>query len=146
MSYTYYQELTRIYKSDKQTLGQIDVVCDQTGQIVFTCFSLELPDLNNDGIENNERQKSCIADGEYPMTKENHKKFGWCYRIHDVKGRDGVLEHSGTNFDHTLGCILPATDQKDLNADGHLDNTASKKALAQLVKYNTHKIVIWTRP
>lgn len=136
-------ELCRVYKNDKQTLGQIDIF--NKGKLLFTCFSLELPDLNNDGIENNERQKSCIPDGTYKLTKENHKKFGWCYRVHNVPGRDGVLIHSGTNFTHTLGCILPATNQKDLNGDGELDNTESRKALAKLVEYDLTEITIYTR-
>lgn len=140
----YTAELCRNLKNDKQTLGQIDVVDNVKKEIVFTCYSLELPDLNNDGIPDNERQKSCIPDGIYKITKENHKKFGWCYRMHDVPGRDGVLIHGGTNFTHTLGCILPATEHKDLNGDGQLDNVSSKKALAELVKYDLKSIYIYS--
>lgn len=131
--------LTRVFKDDKQTLGEI--TCGDV-----TVFSLELPDLNNDGIPNNERQKSCIPDGLYRTTLENHKKFGWCYRVHGVPGRDGVLIHSGTNFTHTLGCILPGLSQKDLNGDRLLDNVSSKAALAELVKCNFGSIEITTRP
>lgn len=119
------------------------------GEIVcgdVTVFSLELPDLNNDGIPDNERQKSCIPEGLYRTTLENHKKFGWCYRVHGVPGRDGVLIHSGTSFTHTLGCILPGSDQKDLNADGYLDNVSSKAALAKLVACNFTTLEIVTRP
>lgn len=150
----YYAELCRTYKNDKQTLGQIDVIDGSVvlmsmppkPNIVFTCFSLELPDKNNDGIADNEVRESCIPDGEYEMTLEDHPKFGWCYRLHNVPGRSGVLMHSGTNFTHTLGCILPGTDQKDLNKDGELDNTASKAALAKLVEFKLTRIKIWTRP
>ncbi len=150
----YYAELCRTYKNDKQTLGQIDVIDSSIDLlsmpakpcIVFTCFSLELPDKNTDGIADNEVRESCIPDGEYKMTLENHKKFGWCYRIHDVPGRSGVLMHSGTNFTHTLGCILPGMDQKDLNGDGELDNTSSRIALAKLVEFDIKRIKIYTRP
>ena len=127
-------ELCRVYKTDKETLGQIDVF-----EAGFTCYSLELPDLNN------QRQISCIPDGTYKLTLENHKKFGWCYRLHDVPNRDGVLIHGGTYFTHTHGCILPAMEQKDLNGDGEIDNVSSKKALAELVKHNLTSIKIWTR-
>jgi len=139
----YTAELCRTFRNDKQVLGQIDVL-DENG-IVFTCFSLELPDLNHDGITDNERRESCILEGIYKIKKENHKKFGWCYRVYDVPNRDGVLIHAGVNFTHTLGCILPATNQKDLNKDGELDNTESKKALAKLVEYDLNEINIYYR-
>lgn len=132
-------ELCRVWLDEKQTLGEI--TCGDV-----TVFSLELPDLNNDGIPDNERRQSCIPEGTYRCTRENHKKFGWCYRLHDVPGRDGVLIHSGTNFTHTLGCILPALDQKDLTKDGLLDNVSSKAALAKLTALNFTSIKIWTRP
>lgn len=132
-------ELCRVWLDEKQTLGEI--TCEDV-----TVFSLELPNLNNDGIPDNERRQSCIPDGTYKCTRENHKKFGWCYRLHDVPGRDGVLIHSGVTYEHTLGCILPALDQKDLNKDGLLDNVSSKAALAKLTALNFTSIKIWTRP
>jgi hypothetical protein len=140
----YYAELCRVSKIGPQTLGQIDVI-DSAGRIVFTCFSIELPDLNDDGIEGNEVRQSCIADGEYRLTFENHMKFGPCYRVHGVPARSGVLIHGGTYHTHTLGCILPAMDQKDINGDGYPDNVSSKKALAELVRYKLEKIRIYTR-
>lgn len=127
--------LTRTFKTDKQILGQIDA-----GDVKV--YSLELPDLNNDGIEGNEVRKSCIPVGVYPVTKENHKKFGWCYRVHDVPGRSGILIHGGTHYKHTLGCILPGMDHKDINNDGHLDNVSSKKALGLLLDQNITELEV----
>lgn len=140
-------ELCRVWLDEKQTLGQIDVIDPDVSllsmppkpSIVFTCFTLELP------WKNNERRVSCIPDGTYKCARENHKKFGWCYRLHDVPGRDGVLIHSGTNYTHTLGCILPALDQKDLNGDGLLDNVSRRAALAKLTALNFTEIKIYTR-
>lgn len=125
-------KLCRVFKDEKQTLGELSI--DN-----FTCFSLELPDKNN------ERRISCIPEGIYKVTKENHPKFGWCFRLHNVPNRDGVLIHSGTYFTHTLGCILPAMDQKDLNGDGLPDNVSSKKALANLCQFDIDEIEIYTR-
>lgn len=133
-------ELCRVSKTDKQTLGQIDVF--EKG---FTCYSLELPDLNSDGIEGNETRKSCIPCGTYVIRKENHLKFGWCYRVYDVPGRAGVLIHSGTYFSHTLGCILPAMEQKDLNKDGEPDNVSSRKALDKLIEFDLDELYIYDR-
>lgn len=126
-------ELCRIWRDEKQTLGEI--TCGDV-----TVFCLELP------CRNNERRISCVPDGIYKCTLENHSKFGWCYRLHNVPDRDGVLIHSGTYFTHTLGCILPSLSQKDLNGDGLLDNVSSKAALAKLTALNFTEIKIWTRP
>jgi len=126
-------ELCRVFLDEKQTLGEI--TCGDV-----TVYSLELP------WKNNERRVSCIPDGLYKCTRENHKKFGWCYRLHNVPNRDGVLIHSGTTFEHTLGCILPALNQKDINGDGLPDNVSSKAALAKLTALNFTEINIWTRP
>jgi len=134
-------DLCRIWKDEKQTLGELSV-----DDVVV--YSLERPDLNNDGIDGNEKQKSCIPDGRYPITYiKNHKKFGNCFLVHNVPGRSGIMMHSGTHYKHTLGCILPALDQKDITGDGILDNTSSKAALKKLfnVKGITH-INVWTRP
>lgn len=137
-------ELCRVFRDEKQTLGQLDVINTTVHSnetcVRFTCYSLELPWLDN------EKRISCIIDGVYKVTKENHKKFGWCFRLHDVPNRDGVLIHAGTTFEHTLGCILPASEQEDITKDGILDNTGSRKALAKLCEYNITSINIWTRP
>jgi len=144
----YTLELCRVLDDGKQTLGQFDVVDESVAlfsmppkpSIVFTCFCLELP------WRNNEFQISCIPAGEYPVRKFNSPKFGLCFAIDNVPNRTQVRIHSGVNFKHTLGCQLPGMDQKDLDGDGHLDNVSSKKALAELLKYNITKIKIYYRP
>jgi hypothetical protein len=136
----YALDLCRVLDDGKQTLGQFDVVDNDTQLIVFTCFCLELP------WKNNEFQVSCIPAGEYRVVKHVSKKFKECYWIKDIPDRSAVLIHGGTNFTHTHGCILPAMDQSDLDKDGHLDNTSSKKALAKLLTYNITKIKIYYRP
>lgn len=132
-------ELCRVFKDVKQTLGEMSV-----GD--FTCFSLELPDLNNDGIPDNEKQKSCIPDGTYPVIRHRSEKFGDCFWVQNVPGRDAILIHGGTHYGHTHGCILPGTFQRDITKDGLPDNVESKKALAGLLKFNITSIKIWTRP
>lgn len=140
-------ELCRVWLDEKQTLGQIDVIDPDVSllsmppkpSIVFTCFTLELP------WKNNERRVSCIPDGTYKCTRENHKKFGWCYRLHDVPNRDGILIHPLTNHTQSLGCIGPALDQKDMNGDGLLDNVSSRAAMAKLTALNFTEIKIYTR-
>ena len=139
MTDEYQLDLCRIWKDEKQTLGEMSV-----GD--FKCFSLELPDLNNDGIENNETRRSCIPDGVYRVERYISAKFKECFWVKNVPGRQAILIHAGTHKDHTLGCILPGTNQKDITGDGLLDNVESKKALTELLKYNITSIKVWTRP
>lgn len=127
--------LYRKSKTVRETLGEL-----QVGD--FSCFTLELPDLNNDGIEGNETRKSCIPEGTYKVIRHKSPKFGDTFWIQDVPGRSAILIHPGNYFSHTLGCILVGTDQKDMNKDGHLDNVASKKAMAELLKYDITEIEI----
>lgn len=126
-------KLIRIVDTGRQTLGEI-----QVGE--FSCFSLELP------WKDNHRQISCIPAGIYTVRKFNSPKFGLCYAVDNVPNRSQVRIHAGTYFKHTLGCILPGTDQKDLNRDGELDNISSKHALAALLELDITEIEINYRP
>lgn len=130
-------KLFRIFKDTKQTLGEL-----QVGD--FSCFTLELPDLNDDGIENNEVRRSCIPDGTYRVTKHTSPKFGKTFWVRDVEGRTAILIHPGNYHYHTLGCILVGTDQKDLNSDGLIDNVSSKKAMSKLLEYDITELEIVT--
>ena len=129
--------LTRISKQEDRTLGQLDV-----GD--FSCFTLELPDLNNDGIEGNEVRRSCIPEGVYPVKRHNSPKFGNCFWIQDVPGRSAILIHPGNYPRHTLGCILVGTDQKDVDKDGLIDNVSSTKAMKNLLEYDITEIEVKT--
>lgn len=129
--------LTRKSKTDKQTLGQLDV-----GD--FSCFTLELPDLNNDGIEGNEVRSSCIPEGIYKVKRHNSPKFGRTFWIQDVPGRSAILIHPGNYYYHTLGCVLVGLDQKDVNKDGLIDNVSSKAAMEKLLEYDITEIEVKT--
>lgn len=94
--------LFRFKSNDQGTQG---VIVTDT---VFSCRTLELP------WRNNQRNISCIPDGEYETIPINSRKFGNVYWLKNVKGRSGVLIHSG-NFagdidkgykTHVQGCIL----------------------------------------
>ena len=130
-------KLFRIFKDEKQTLGEI-----QIGDL--SLFTLELPDLNNDGIDNNEVRKSCIPEGIYRVKKHNSPKFGKTFWVKDVPGRSAILIHPGNYHYHTLGCILVGLDQEDLNGDGLIDNKSSKKAMGFLLEYDITELEIVT--
>lgn len=127
--------LIRTMKEDRQTLGEL-----QVGD--FKCYTLELPDLNNDGIEGNEVRKSCIPDGTYPVKAHTSPKFGRTFWIKEVPGRTAILIHAGNFHRHTLGCVLVGSDHKDVNDDGYLDVVNSKKTMEQLIKFDIDEIEV----
>lgn len=129
--------LYRISKTDKQTLGEL-----QVGDV--SVFTLELPDLNNDGIVGNEVRKSCIPEGTYRVTRHTSPKFGKTFWVRDVPGRSAILIHPGNYYYHTLGCILVGIDQKDINKDGLIDNVSSKKAMEILLENDITELEVKT--
>ncbi len=129
--------LTRISKTSKSTLGQIVV-----GPL--TLFTLELPDLNHDGIIHNEFRKSCIPDGHYTVERHYSKKFKECFWIRGVPGRSAILIHAGNYYFHTACCVLVGLDQVDLNNDGLIDNQSSSLAMAKLLLYDITEIRVLT--
>jgi Family of unknown function (DUF5675) len=88
-------ELQRWYR-DGWTEGMILI------KGVVVCRSIEL------GWANNERNKSCVPEGVYPMSIIQHPKHGECLRVDSVKGRSGILIHVANDAQKELrGCIAP---------------------------------------
>lgn len=100
----------------------------------FVFFTVEL------AWNGNRRNTSCIPEGEYIADFETHQKFGECYRLQDVEGRDGILIHVANKRTQLRGCIAPnltlVSDQAGLN---------SRKAIDLLPK-ETIKIIIQKSP
>ena len=129
--------LYRTSKTDKETLGELQVSD-------FKCYTLELPDLNNDGIEGNEFQKSCIPEGVYKVKSHVSKKFGKCFWVLGVPNRTAILIHAGNFHWHTKGCVLVGSDHKDRNKDGLLDVINSKVTMNILTQYDITELEIVT--
>ena len=70
----------------------------------FRCFSLELPDLNN------EPYKSCIPAGVYPYKYRNSPSHGHCLELQKVPNRTYVQIHSANYTSQIQGCIFIDTD------------------------------------
>ena len=119
-------KLKRIYFQEKQTLGKLSVCEGLT--ILFTCFTVELPWLNN------VRLVSCIPPGKYKVTKRNSKKYGLHFYILNVPGRDMILIHSANFSRQLLGCIAPGDNHTDIDKDGLQDVTNSKNTLKKLIE------------
>jgi hypothetical protein len=124
--------IKRLSDDGVQTLG---IMTLPNGKVYHT---LEL------AWKNNNKKVSCIPKGKYKVKKRTSAKYGEHFHILDVKNRDFILIHHGnyagslnpkTNKSDILGCILVGSGLKDLNNDGILDVTNSKKAMAELLKY-----------
>lgn len=84
--------------------------------------------------KDNAKGESCIPAGSYPMryTMSNRfKRMMW--GVDDVPDRAGIRFHAGNYAGDKLsdsdGCILPVQQWSDINGDGVIDGTGSKKAL-----------------
>lgn len=93
----------------------------------FRCVTLELPNKDNNS------NVSCIPRGTYVCEKWTSPSKGECLRILDVPNRTDVLVHAGNYTSQILGCCLVGDSLTDMNADGILDVTNSKKTLEKLL-------------
>jgi hypothetical protein len=125
-----------------QTLGTLRVFDPESGKLIYSCKTLELP------WRDNKRYISCIppapdAEGEvYEWTLRNPSpSFAYTHiHIKDVKDRTGILVHRGNwvgytpEESHSLGCILVGKDYAFINKDEYLDVTNSTQAMNELVQ------------
>lgn len=117
-----------------ETLGDLHI--DTGIQTLFTCKSLELPDFNNDGIAGNEKGKSCIPKNTYDWVKVgatanipyNH------ISILNIPGRSGVCIHAGNYYTQIKGCIIVGKNHIDINGDGQIDVTESRKTFDKMME------------
>lgn len=114
--------LTRTYDPEV-TDGEIT---DDQGK--FICYSLELPNLNN------QPEVSCIPEGEYAFQKFFSSHLGWVYRLQNVPNRSLIDIHSGNDVLDLRGCITVGTQQGTLNIKGRIYPAVlnSKVALQKL--------------
>jgi hypothetical protein len=86
--------LVRVSEHLGATLGVLVI----DGQPTFTT-------LEDKWLEN-EKSRSCIPLGKYTLRRHQSPKFGDCFQVLDVEGRDAILIHSGNTHHDTHGCIL----------------------------------------
>lgn len=92
-------------------------------------YTLELP------WRNNQRNVSCIPDGEYLVSKHLSPKHGQCFWLKNTFPRTEILVHAGNYNNDTQGCILVGNNiSDDINADGCKDLTGSRDALHKLLR------------
>ena len=59
-----------------------------------------------------------------------------------MPNRDWILIHPANYTRELLGCIAVGMDHKDIDKDGELDLTSSRKAMGEILKYNLTEIEI----
>ena len=88
-------ELQRLYR-DQWTEGIMMI------RGVIVCRSIELRWAGN------EKEQSCIPEGQYPVTIIRHARYGECLQVSGVQGRSGILVHVANDARKELrGCIAP---------------------------------------
>ena len=117
-------KILRLQDEGKQTLSSGFVFNGITK--IFEFKVLELPWLNN------QRRISCIPKGLYDVEKFNSPTFGNVFLYQEVQGRDMIEMHPGNFVTDILGCQLPGEGFTDINRDGLLDVTSSRKTLGIL--------------
>jgi hypothetical protein len=128
-------ELTRFPSANVCIVGVLTVF-DKNNIPLFSCSSLELPNLGN------QKNISAIPLGVYNCSYELHKKFGVCFRVHSVAGRSGILIHVG-NFLHEIqGCILVGTDARQQFNSGRYLVNSSRKTITSLSKILPSKFTL----
>jgi len=93
----------------------------------FQCFTLELPDLNN------QSNISCIPDGQYKVKKYDSPSKGNVILLENVPNRTYIEIHAGNFTRQILGCILVGDSIRWLDKDKIPDVANSKNTLRKLL-------------
>lgn len=118
--------IARLRQDDKQTLGRFYLFNGL--DVVFSCCVLELPNRCN------QKSISRINARKYLVKRRWSKKYGHHYIICDVEGREYILIHFGNYYKDTEGCLLFGNSFGDINKDGYMDVTSSKKTMERMIK------------
>jgi hypothetical protein len=121
--------LIRLQDNGNQTVGELRIY--QGHELVFACFTLELP------FRDNQKNISCIPKGTYLVKKRHDRRSRFKYphlHIQDVPGRTWILVHRGNYSFQIEGCLLVGNRLVDINRDGQLDVANSRTTLDRLME------------
>lgn len=119
--------IVRNGESTRQTEGYLFIF--KGIRLAFQCAVLEL------GDNHNRRSVSRIPAGAYQVKKHQSPKFGAALWVLDVPGRSEILFHWGNYNMDTRGCILPGRHFVDMNKDGDVDVTDSRRTMGELLHH-----------
>jgi len=121
---------------EAQTEGELEVFDEDTGELEFTCKTLELP------YRDNERNVSCIPEGFYDVVPRQSPKYGNHLHVTGVEGRSLILFHYAnyvgsdnprTGSSDLRGCIAVGERFGDITGDGIVEILNSKKTMKALM-------------
>lgn len=108
-----YGVLLRNYGKE-QTEGRLMLYRD--GEMVFTCVTLELPNLDN------QKNVSCVLEGSFKVVREYSPKFKkMLFELKDVPNRSEIKIHRANYVRQLQGCIAPGLIYMDIDKDGLKD-------------------------
>jgi hypothetical protein len=128
--------------SDKQTLGELELYCfgfkspyeteiiekKSRFNLLFTCKTLELP------YKDNQKNISSIPAGIYQCKKGRGWKIPYLHiHILNVPNRTGIRIHRANRYKQLKGCGAVGESFTDMDNDGYLDVTNSRKTLNKLL-------------
>lgn len=111
---------------DKQNLGHLFIIDEE--KLVFKCYTLELPDFNN------QVSISQAPIGKYRVKRRYSEKHKQHFHLLDVPGRSLILIHAGNYYTQIEGCIIVGDNIRDINKDGHYDVTNSRGTMQELLR------------
>jgi hypothetical protein len=122
--------MVRTHHSNEQTKGELFVL-DENGQVLFQCYTLELP------WNDNKVRESCIPVGRYKIVPRFSQKYKHHLHILDVPDRSFILIHEANYVRQLLGCIAVGKNRIDLDGDGLLDVTSSVATKNKILEFIT---------
>ena len=120
-------ELFRMEYEEKQTLGECAIT--DNGKYIFLAKSLERADNNN------QRNISCIPEGEYLCVLEYSNKFDCdLWEIKGVPNRSECKFHSANYWHDLNGCVALGDKFMDIDNDGFRDVLNSNNTMKEFHK------------
>jgi len=124
----------RLIGTNKETLGKLSFF---NGLRSYIYDSLELP------WKGNKNNISCIPTGTYHWHKYLSPDHGYeVVLLENVPGREGIEIHVANYVQELLGCIAIGIGMADINHNGLIDVTKSKRAFDELMSVLPGKGVI----
>tara|TARA_R110000851_G_C12689820_1_gene524813 strand:+ start:42 stop:473 length:432 start_codon:yes stop_codon:yes gene_type:complete len=112
------------YSQDKNQSMSVITVLNNLNKPLFSSIGIER------GWRNNEKNVSCIPKGTYNVVLEYSNRFKQdLWEIKGVRNRSETKFHAANFWNQLNGCIALGVKPRDINKDGYLDVTESRKTM-----------------